>query len=165
MTHRVCALRQGEKDMERKRSIGVTFVGWYLIVTSITGIVSNAILLIAPPDALLKTYAQIFKYDPLRFTRITAAASLVLSVLTIFLGINILRLKETWRRATFYYCIFMVIYIGAELVFLAKDPVRLLELSLLSIILYGALGYFVTRPAVKEQCRSPGTFPKGDSPA
>ena len=72
--------------MENKRTKGITILGWGLIITSITGIISNLYLLFFNPQAIKNVSAQIFNGDLTFLNNISSVTSLILSIISIFLS-------------------------------------------------------------------------------
>jgi len=134
-----------------KRSKGITILGWYLVITSFTGTISNLYMLFSPPAVMINLYASIFKPNPIFLNQISSITSLLLNVLSFFLGINILKLKEDWREITLNYFYFMIFYTFFFYLFTAKEPLALIPMSVGTVVIYGFLIYFLNNKNVKEQ--------------
>ena len=134
----------------KKRSKGVTILGWFLIITSITGILINTYTFIARPAFIAKYSAQLLRFDSELIGQITSIIGVAVSGLKFLLGLNILNLKEMWRRITIYYFLFDIIYMFLT-IFLLINPIKGLGGFLGSSIISGLLIYFLTRQKIKEQ--------------
>lgn len=132
--------------MEKKRSTGVTVFAWYFMITSVAGFLSNIYLLKNPSSihTVLQTETQIYKGSA-ESLELVSLISLGLNILVFFIGFNILRLKELWRKITIYYCLFMILY---AIVYLSNLKINLLAAI---IIFYIAIIFFFSRREVKQQ--------------
>ena len=123
--------------MEKKRSKGITILGWYFIIFSIFGFLGNLYFFIGTPplEILLK---WLFLVQALG------------SLLLLFIGINILKLKELWRKIAICYFAYILLLI-ISISFYSKDIITTLLKHVLEIIIWSFIIYFITRPKVKEQ--------------
>jgi len=135
--------------MGKKRSKGATLLGWFFIITSFTGIVLNSFAMIFHPK-FLANYAPSYRVNSELIENISSISALLISLFKFILGINILKLKENWRRIAVYYFLFDIVYLFSWNFFLI-DPLRGLCAQIGPIILSGLLLYFITRPRIKEQ--------------
>ena len=134
----------------KNRTKGVTILGWFLIITSITGILINTYTFIARPAFIAKYSAQLFRFDSELIGQTTSIIGVAISGFKFILGLNILKLKEMWRKLTIYYFLFDIIYMFLT-IFLLINPIKGLGGFLGSSIISGLLIYFLTRPKIKEQ--------------
>ncbi|MCG2706510.1 MAG: hypothetical protein L6254_03075 [Candidatus Omnitrophica bacterium] len=132
--------------MENKRSPGLTIFAWYFMITAVIGFASNLYFLTNPSklDTVLEAGRQSYKGTP-ESLELTSMISLVLNILVFFIGFNVLRLKELWRKITLYYCFFMIFYIMTHFSTLGFN------LMAAVIVFYIAVVFFFTRAEVKQQ--------------
>lgn len=132
--------------MQKKRSRGVTIFAWYFMITSVVGFLSNIYLLRNPSSihTVLQTDIPSYKGQA-ESLELVSLISLGLNILVFFIGFNILRLKELWRKITIYYCLFMILY---AVVYLSNLKINLLAAV---IIFYIAIIFYFSRPEVKQQ--------------
>ena len=136
--------------MKKKRSIGVTIFGWYFIVSSSLGSLRFLNLLLNQNYfKLINSYTTL---SPDKY-KLYLLSMLVLQILTIIIGINILALKEIWRKTTLFLTSFLFIY-GVLFILLGQKNnnstllgMQILFLSIKTIIIL----FFFTRPKVKSQ--------------
>lgn len=134
----------------KKRSKGVTILGWFLIITSITGILINAYTFIARPAFIAKYSSQFYRFDSELIGHITSIIGVAISAFQFILGLNILKLREMWRKIAIYYFLFDILYMLVPM-FLLINPIKGLSGLLANSIINGLLIYFLTRPKIKEQ--------------
>ncbi|MGE5894358.1 MAG: hypothetical protein ACM34I_09915 [bacterium] len=138
--------------MEKKRSTGVTLLGWFLIITSGTGILLNLYTMIFHKEFFVN-YAPAYRFSSELVNKITSIIALFISGFKFILGVNILKLKEKWRKITFYYFLFNIVYLFS-MVFVFVDPLYGLRAQSGPIVVYGLLMYFIARPKIKEQFKT-----------
>jgi|GEM_PF-1421239 len=139
--------------MYNKRSKGVTILGVYFVVTSIVCFIISLYFLIKMPQQPLRVYYGIFKQDPRILLRLIYIFSLISGIVTFFIGINILRLREKWRKITLYYCVLMV-FCMTGLFLLTKNPTKaILSVDAFPILFFGMIFYFLVHHNVREQFR------------
>lgn len=134
-----------------ERSKGVTIFGWFLIVTSITGVIGNIYILIAPPAFMAEYSSQFYRFDPDLIREISSVISMVLNGFSFLVGLNILRLRERWRQIAIYYLLFQICYSSIFALVLLRDPTKSTGAVLGSGIINILLIYFLTRPNVRDQ--------------
>ena len=136
-----------------RRSKGVTIAGLYFLAASAAGFLISLYFLFKMPQQALKIYSEVFRPDPKILAKCFYIFLLLSHAVTFVMGINILRLKEKWRKFTLYYCVFMIFCIQAFFL-LAKEPVKaFLSGGLFPAAFFGVIFYFFTRRSVKEQFR------------
>ena len=131
--------------MEKKRSKGVTFWGWFFIVIGVMNLYINTWVLIAKPSVILNTYAQTYILPSELFWKISCSIALAFGIWSLLIGINILKLIEKWRKIVLYYCFASFIHSIFDIL-ITRDIKLLSNPILMCLILF-----FFTRPAVKEQ--------------
>ena len=134
----------------QKRSKGVTILGWFLIITSITGTLINVYTFMARPAFIAKYSTHLFRFDSELIYQITAIFGVAIRVFKFILGLNILKLRETWRKITICYFLFDILYMLCPM-FLLVNPTEGLGGFLAESIINSLLIYFLIRPTTKEQ--------------
>ena len=128
--------------MENKKSIGITILGVYLVVTAAANILLN-IIKISNGDV-----------------RVLTIYSTALGLISLFLAIHILRLKEWARKTIIFYTIFktaMLVFIINPLTLsdflMSKQQIPSTKITVvlnMTVIVYALIIiYFFTRPKVK----------------
>jgi len=135
--------------MGKNRSKGVTLLGWFLIITSIIGILGNTYIIIFRPE-FLGNYAHVYRFNADLIGKITSILALLISSFQFLLGVNILKLREKWRKIMVYYFLLDIIYLFLWS-FIFVNPLHGLRAHSGPIIISGLLIYFITRPRIKEQ--------------
>ena len=137
----------------QKPSIDVKMFGAYIILSSLNGLI------------LLLSKLNNWKETGLPDYGVLNEILLLLPIVTVILGMNILRLKEWARRGVIIFSglimilppiIFYVLFVNHKIQGLTSDEVRAFPVSLTLVILMSAIVgipqmYFFTRPSVKEQ--------------
>lgn len=122
----------------KKIPAGVRFFGLIYIITSPIGFFANI-------GYLIKYSNRIDFSDSL-----ITAVFIVLNVLASLIGLNILRLKELWRKINLYYCLFMIGYLIISSFFKNKFSCGG-ETAILYLIFYISIIIYSTRKKIKEQ--------------
>ena len=140
--------------MDKKRSKGVTFLGCWLIITGILWIKSNFFLLIQP-TTVLDQFTQNYKVNPIILIKASGVIGVTSNVLTVILGVYILKLNEFCRKIAIYYFYFMAAYSFLSLFLLnipnfdslARSCSYFTTMAIFNLLFV----YFLTRSKVIEQ--------------
>ena len=141
--------------MEKKRSKGVTILGWLNIIVSFYIYHYAKTLLIRERffEKLEILQSVNINHTSLSYTTVNIAG-VILCVIVFIAGILVLRLKEIGRKLAIYSCIAGLLVAMFELIYLLvqrSNPVIVLFVLVLLILPAGIYIYFLTRPKVKEQ--------------
>jgi len=128
----------------------IIILGCLLIIGSLSTFVSGVNGLFSPTDQIYELYSRLYKVDPIFLNRIISIESLVISPLLLIIAVNILKLKEQWRKILIYYIIFQL-FLSLPMLFIARDVKTVMQLYLMITLFNFATIYFLTRPKVKEQ--------------
>ncbi len=131
------------ETFKKNRPGGITFLAVLFLVTGVTGTISNFYVLQNPPQFLLSN----FKYAPQLFATITSLISLLISMLSFIIGIQLLRLKESWRKVALGKASFMLAYWSITPLFVNQSPLAALLYSVPLIDIFTI--FFLSRPQVK----------------
>ena len=128
--------------MAKRRSIGVALWGWYFVLGSITAFLANIGFL---KDALTQGSGSYGLFPVLLA---------LFCVFNFFIGLNILRLRELWRKITLAYGVLSAFSTLAAIPILkCRTGVEIAALSFLAVISVSLL-FFFTRPEVRKQYQS-----------
>lgn len=134
---------------EIKRSRGVTVFGWLFMILGILGCIGNVFFYFNTPKELLDKYLASFKNSSMIIFQATTIFSFLSAVVSFFIGFNILKLKELWRKIALYQAYAVIAEWLILALILAKDMVQVL-IGGLPIFVFIQL-FFFTREKVKEQ--------------
>lgn len=123
--------------MSKKIPAAVRFFGLIYIITSPVGFFANI-------SYLIKYSTRMHFSDIL-----TTIVFIILNALAFLIGLNILRLKESWRKINLYYCLFMVVYFIINLFF--RKFAGGDETTTLYLIFYIISIFYFTRRRIKAQ--------------
>lgn len=114
--------RNSEPSNENK-TWGPIIFGVIYILTGISAVLSNLYFLVTP---IPQQVAQLLKYDPNILYPVECAFSLGLGVVSIFIGYNLIKRKELWRKIAIINCIVVIIYWLFVAFFFSRRPVFVL---------------------------------------
>jgi hypothetical protein len=137
--------------MDITRSKGVTILGWYFIISSAFGILFNSYFLFTKPaQVVLDMWAKTYTISPETLIKWVSLSGVIRSIILLFIGINILKLKEFWRKMTLYYCIVIFLEIISTF-FYSRNIIITFVGHIFTIAINSLIIYFIARPKVKEQ--------------
>lgn len=127
----------------QSQTTGIKVLGWVYILTGVTGMFTNTVLFLNPPELLLNR----FRYDPMFLAKLTSAISFGFSVASLAIGINLLKFRELWRKITLVEAVAMIIFTSTAFLYSNAGFNLLAAIPLIEVF---ALVY-LTRPSVKVQ--------------
>ena len=137
--------------MERKRFIGITIWSWINIVAGLVGLFTHLRnLIIKPPQTEINLYAKMYTTAPATVIKWEAISGILSCVLLLIIGINMLKLKELWRKIFLYLNIYL--FLSMIIVIIISRNIQFaLFASCLSAVIQLVQVYYFTRPKVREQ--------------
>jgi hypothetical protein len=105
--------------IKKDRVWGTILFGWLFILSGISSALSNLYLLSIPIPEQVKA---LIKYDPKILWPAECAFSTGLGVISIFVGYNLFKQKELWRKIAVIYCVVVILFWLSVALLLSRQP-------------------------------------------